>query len=393
MSDTNATARHVIQHLIGGGAPNGVPPEMCGPYAPIIANCYTLYDDSGGEAVKRYLNSILRSRDGRALAALLASNTTTQATDRWRLYPVTDLYLVPPICWLIDRRVIANGITFIYGPSGSGKSFLMLDYAIRIATAHPDRSVIYIAPEGGSGYWKRAQAWAAYHEADLPTNLIFLLDAPRLDDQIERAELITLLAPYRPILVTIDTLARCAIGLEENSAKDMGVFINGTDVVRRALECGISLIHHTGKAGTVYRGSSALIGAADSAIEVQLDAELIRLECAKAKDEKPFEPEAFTLKLIPEFDSCVLVPATKRTDMTAPLNRFERKILECLALGVFNDIGARKAQIQEVTGIPDGTIYRLLSSLKQRELITQASKGDPYYISQAGKRIAEQLSR
>ena len=324
---------------------------------------------------------------------LLAGGTSAPPAERWRLYPVTDLYLIPPVRWLIDRRVIANGITFLYGPSGSGKSFLMLDYAIRVALAHPDRSVIYIAPEGGSGYWKRAQAWATHHNSALPTNLIFMLDAPRLDDPAERDELINLLTPYRPILAIIDTLARCAIGLDENTARDMGIFINSTDTIRRSLECGISIVHHAGKTGTGYRGSSALIAASDIAIEVQLDADLIRIECAKAKDDKSFEPEAFTLKVVSEFDSCVIVPASNRVDMTGPINRFDRKILECLALGVFTDIGARKAQIQEVTGIPDGTIYRLLSALKQRQFISQAAKGDPYYITPAGRRIIEQLSR
>lgn len=395
MSDTNATARHTIQHLLGGGSPNGVPPEECGEWAPIVTQCYELFANAGGsEATKRYINGVLRSRDGKALQKLLAGHDNGEVPPgRWRLYPVTSLYQAPPIRWLIDKRVIANGTTFLYGPSGSGKSFLMLDYTIRIAIDNPDRSVIYIAPEGGSGYWKRANAWATHHEAELPHNLIFLLDAPRLDDPAERADLISMLTPYRPILVNIDTLARCAIGLDENSARDMGVFIDSTDTLRRTLECGISIVHHTGKSGTGYRGSSALIGAADVALEIQPDADLIRVECAKAKDDKVFEPEVYTLRTIDEWDSCVIVLASKRADLAGPMSRHERKILECLALGVFTDIGARKAQIQEVTSIPDGTIYRLLSSLKQRGFISQATKGDPYYISPAGQRIIDQLSR
>lgn len=319
----------------------------------------------------------------------------TAAPAPWHLYTYDELGLLPPIQWLIDRRIVAGGLTLLYGPSGTGKSFRALDYALRVAEAYPGRTVVYIAPEGGQGYRKRADAWSIHTGRPVPDNIVWLLDAPRLDDPAQHAMLIALLIPYRPILAIIDTLARCAVGLDENSARDMGILIHGCDELRKGLAaalpgetpCGVKLVHHTGKSGTGYRGSSALIGAADMAIELQPDGDVVREECVKAKDDKPFEPVLLTLKSVPEAESAVMVPATGRVDILAPISRNERKVLEVLSLAIFQHTGAKAAQVQEATNITKASIFRLLSGLKERGLLTQHAKGDPYFITDSGLRL------
>lgn len=323
-----------------------------------------------------------------------AAPDTAGTGGRWRLYSYDALADLPPVTWLIEGRIVAGGLNLIYGPSGTGKSFRTLDYVLRIAEAHPDRTVVYIAPEGGQGYRKRAYAWSLHNRRPVPTNIVWLLDAPRLDDPAQHAELASQLTPLRPICIVVDTLARCAVGLDENSARDMGVLINALDTLRKDLTAtlkpgevapGVVLVHHTGKSGTGYRGSSALIGAADIAIELQPDGDVVTEECAKAKDDKPFEPTALTLKMVEEADSCVMVPASRRVDVSAPLSRNERKVLEVLNLEVFRHTGAKAAQVQESTGIAKMSLYRILSALKQREYLSQNDKGDPYFITGLGE--------
>ena len=49
--------------------------------------------------------------------------------------------------------------------------------------------------------------------------------------------------------MVIDTLARTSAGLEENSAKDMGVYINNCYKIRDAAREGgatVLVVHHTG---------------------------------------------------------------------------------------------------------------------------------------------------
>jgi RecA-family ATPase len=93
----------------------------------------------------------------------------------------------------------------------------------------------------------------------------------------------------QPSLVIIDTLARCMIGGDENSARDMGLFVEACSRVQKT-GAAVMVIHHTGKnSATGPRGSSALFGAADTIIELSNDDGLIQLRCEKSKDAKPFE--------------------------------------------------------------------------------------------------------
>jgi hypothetical protein len=72
-------------------------------------------------------------------------------------------------------------------------------------------------------------------------------------------------------LVIIDTFARASVGLEENSASDVGKAIAKFDMVRRATGAGLIVVHHTGKGGSAggARGSSALNGALDTELLVK----------------------------------------------------------------------------------------------------------------------------
>ena len=47
----------------------------------------------------------------------------------------------------------------------------------------------------------------------------------------------------------MDTLARHAVGVEENSAKEMGVWIANVEALAREFGCTVLLVHHIGKVG------------------------------------------------------------------------------------------------------------------------------------------------
>ena len=69
-------------------------------------------------------------------------------------------------------------------------------------------------------------------------------------------------------LVIIDTLARSMGAGDENSSQDMGAFIAACDQIRRATGATVLIVHHSGKSSNAgARGSSALLGAVDTAIE------------------------------------------------------------------------------------------------------------------------------
>lgn len=299
----------------------------------------------------------------------------------FRLYRMDDLRQLPPVQWLIPNEVPAGLLTVLCGPSEAGKSFIALDYAISVARAKPDRMVVYVAPEGGSGYRARVDAWVSQHGGGDPDNLVFVLrDVPMLDAVSVHA-FISEIKQDSPVLVILDTLARCMVGGDENSAEDMGLFIHSCDLIRAATSAAVIIVHHTGKSGG-YRGSSVLYGSCDSWIDVSNDDGLITVSCGKAKDWQRFDPRY--LRMAPKDESVVLLPA-EQVSKGNGLTDGQRRVLEVLALDVFRDIGAKSAQIKSALDqMPDKTLFRVLSHLKRSGLVNQGRRGDPYTITFRG---------
>lgn len=296
------------------------------------------------------------------------------------LYRLADLRNLPPTSWLIQGEIPAGLLTVVCGPSEAGKSFLMVDYAMRIARANPDRTIVYVAPEGGGGYRKRVEAWLLHHGGEEPENLVFVLRSVSMLDPSAVQMLLTAIRPLAPVLVIIDTLARNMVGGDENSAKDMGLFVSGCDVIRFEAGAAVSIVHHTGRSGA-YRGSSALFAASDSWIEFANDDGLITVSCGKAKDWKPFTPRYY--RLVESGESCVLVPSDQ-APAQSNLTEGQRKTLETLAMDIFTGPGAKLRELVASTSVPEPTMFRILSRLKRMGYVTQSKRGDPYFIASGG---------
>ena len=68
----------------------------------------------------------------------------------------------------------------------------------------------------------------------------------------------------RPAAIVLDTLARCMGEGDENSARDMGRFVDRCGTIERHFRCIVIAVHHMGKNPAAGgRGSNALNGAAD----------------------------------------------------------------------------------------------------------------------------------
>lgn len=98
-----------------------------------------------------------------------------QTADHFRLYTDDDLRTLPPTQWIVKGIVPTTGIGAIFGPSGSGKSFLSLDLLAHINWGMSwfgrrvvARPVIYIPFEGQGGIPKRRHAWELKHRRPGP---------------------------------------------------------------------------------------------------------------------------------------------------------------------------------------------------------------------------------
>jgi hypothetical protein len=177
-------------------------------------------------------------------------------------------------------------------------------YAGRNTIAGP---VIYLTGEGVSGFKRRLVAMRRHLGIEGQGTPFFMIenvpdlgsettDLPRL-----LAELDTFLAtscPDRPRAIVLDTLARCMGEADENSARDMGRFVNRCAMIERHFGCVIVVVHHVGKDPTRGgRGSNALNGAADVTMLVDKTEAFSTVRVEEMKDGR--EGQEWRFRLVP----------------------------------------------------------------------------------------------
>jgi hypothetical protein len=186
---------------------------------------------------------------------------------------------MPPPEFVVEGLIESGGMAAIIGRPGVGKSAVTLDILACIATGQSWRGrrtlaqrVMYLPGEGQSGTSERVKAWESARKANVGRDLA-------MGDSVLRAgapkeawqRLIQVILTHRIGVVVFDTFARMAVGIEENSATDVGKVIARLDEVRKLTGCTVILVHHTAKGVgvTTARGSSALNGALDTELLVE----------------------------------------------------------------------------------------------------------------------------
>ena len=215
------------------------------------------------------------------------------------------------------------------------------------------------------------------------TNCSFLDRPINLTDPDVAKEFITEVRKLveQPALIIVDTLARCFVGGDENSAKDMGLFIHGVETVQRETGATVLVIHHTGKnEKSGARGSSALMGAADTMIRCGGEMGFLSLRCAKQKDAEAFKDFTLLLKTIKLENgqtSCVLVPFEDMMATTSPASdAVAKKVLA--GLEKFEPEGATATKWERACkdeGVPHKTFYRRLKVLIAAGLVEKVGEG------------------
>jgi phage/plasmid primase-like uncharacterized protein len=228
------------------------------------------------------------------------------------LMPIKDDWLIPaddfcsqpsPISWLVKRWIQSQALVMVHGPSGGGKTFVVLDWCLRMASGIEDwaghkvrqGNVVYLAGEGHHGLRGRVAAWKHHHKAgklkmwlskdgcdlNTPTGYLKVVEQVRM-------------LKDRPSVIVVDTLHRFLSG-DENSAQDAKTMLDACNALMQEFDCSVILVHHTGvseEAQHRARGSSAWRGALD--IEISIipgkDDQPMQIVQRKSKDAEMAEP-------------------------------------------------------------------------------------------------------
>ena len=238
------------------------------------------------------------------------------------LMSIPDALLKPSIGWLVKGLLPSRGLGAIYGASGSGKTFLILDLLMSICLGQnwffykikKKQTVIYLALEGGAGIKDRINAYLIHNKIPAPENFFLIID--QFDIRSESAELIEAILRVNPAIVVIDTLNQSAAGADENSNVDMSLIVSKGQEIANAIDGLTLFVHHSGKdTSRGLRGHSSLNASLDIAIEVKSSPLAKTFKITKSKDGSCGSERGFSLHIIElgndtdgdAIDSCVVL--------------------------------------------------------------------------------------
>jgi len=235
---------------------------------------------------------------GHDLAALLVP-----PKDDW-LIPADDFCAQPaPISWLVKRWLQDKALIMVHGPSGGGKTFVVLDWCLRISSGVTEwggnkvrpGTVVYLAGEGHHGLRGRLAAWHTAH-VDVDADIWLSRDGCDLNTPQGYMRVVDNIRalPKRPSLIVVDTLHRFLLG-DENSAQDAKTMLDACGALMSEFGCSVLLVHHTGVSDEAQhraRGSSAWRGALDIEISIVPGKEGSPMQIVqrKSKDAELAEP-------------------------------------------------------------------------------------------------------
>lgn len=170
--------------------------------------------------------------------------------------------------WLIHNVIEANVLAVLAGPRASFKSFIALDWAMRIASA--GNPVVILSGEG-AGLGRRAEAWVQEHGkgrglGDLQMLALESVANLNAESEMEALQQAIDQAQVRPALIVVDTFSKFSAGLDENSNQEVAEYLSKLTIgLRERYTATVLLVAHSGHGDSKRpRGASALMANPDA---------------------------------------------------------------------------------------------------------------------------------
>jgi hypothetical protein len=336
-------------------------------------------------------------------------------------YP--DEIKTPDISWLVYGLLPASGAGFLYGPTGSRKTFLAIDMGCRLALGMPvlghdaedPAGVIYIAAEDAEGVRVRVQAWKQHHGIDERFPFVVVPHAPNALDEndIEKtrrtvreiAQDMEAKTGIKARLIIVDTLSQCSAGANTNEAATATMQLRTFNQCAADIGGSCMVIHHPGKdRDRGMAGALVYLNNANFALSVdpdEIDAELSTITTVKIKNGRVGKQYAVRLSAEIEvgqdtkgrpITSCVAI----QDDVPDALPKSQKlsPALEVMFEGVRAAIDkyGQEGHLPEAGGV---TLYVTRANLRQRMLERDMlatngdakgdAKGDPKALTAAAR--------
>ena len=222
--------------------------------------------------------------------------------------PISELLSekVPDVKWIVEEIIPSNGFGMIAGDSGVGKTWLLLDLALSVASGRPwlgtlpttKGPVLFIDEESGVALLKNRLLKLGQKEdlRDLPI-CFSTLEGLKVDTEQGRAKLRGTIKKYGAKLVVIDSFVRIHGG-DENSVVDISKVTEALSRIAREEDCAIVVAHHARKKGPSLnepgdrlRGTSEIKAALDVHLFVSREkGGAIKIRHDKARFGKTVDP-------------------------------------------------------------------------------------------------------
>lgn len=335
-------------------------------------------------------------QEGAVRPSEISSVGRSRPLDQHLLTP-TGLRTLPEPRPLMDNVLDQGTTALLYGKWASSKSFIALDWACSVATGRSwqgrpteQAPVLYVVAEGVAGFAGRVNAWETGWRTKIndeqmkflpmPVNLMVASEVDALAELVERGG-------YG--FIVLDTLARCMVGGDENSARDAGMVIDAVTQLmyatpdRRGVVLGV---HHTGKDGKTLRGSSAFESGVDTVYFTERDGQSVTLRRTKRKDGPESDLHTLRLTEIAGTDSCVIDTVSGENtgdNDTENVTKLKKIFSESFSqLGVSN---TELRQVAEAHQISQASFYRARADLLRQGWIRNTGSGSRAYFEVANQ--------
>lgn len=222
-----------------------------------------------------------------------------------------------PSDFIIDGLIFCGEMSLVYGPSGVGKSAIVMDMLYRASAGLTvagrqtrEVDVFWFPTENLAGHCHRLMV-TSYNlnglskvrgEHYVPTGQLNLLgtEAREMLAGVSVKLLKEKANNNRLQILVVDTLSQAIAGADENGSAAMSeVIFNLKSLMIENPELHVMIVHHSGKKKeNGPRGHSSLFAAMDSCFFVSSVKNYSKFENTKQRNTKPADPLKFTLEEI-----------------------------------------------------------------------------------------------